>query len=157
MTEFRDMEEVYDRCLAEGTIVKREELSLQKVRDSVDIAQEALESANDSFSKKRWNIACANYYDALRELVEAFVSFDMIKSLNHQCLFSYICVKHPELELSWEFFEKIRTCRNGIHYYSSKVMEKEVKEIKITATLYFNLFKKELQAKIKDNERSNAT
>ena len=78
-----------------------------------------------------WSIIFRNYYDVLRQLVEAFIRFDKIKSLNHQCLFAYLCIKHPELELSWEFFEKIRTKRNGINYYGQPVSYNDFKVIEL--------------------------
>ncbi|MBI5072192.1 hypothetical protein HZA99_00070 [Candidatus Woesearchaeota archaeon] len=43
--------------------------------------------------------------------MDALIRFDKKKIANHQCLFAFLCKIHPELELSWDFFEKIRTKR----------------------------------------------
>ncbi|RLE45077.1 hypothetical protein DRJ22_05100 [Candidatus Woesearchaeota archaeon] len=66
-------------------------------------------------------------------------------------MFSFVCIKHPELELNWEFFEKIRTKRNGINYYTSKVSEKDWKEVQLEFDININLFMKEIKKKIKEN------
>ena len=77
----------------------------------------------------QWSSAYKLHYDALHELVGAFLRFDKIKSDNHQCLFAYLCEKHLELEFNWDFFEKIRTKRNGINYYGKPVTYEDWKEV----------------------------
>jgi len=72
-----------------------------------------------------------------------------VKSFNHKCLFAYLCVKHPELELDWNFFEKIRTIRNGIHYYGIAISQKDWKEVELQMNLYIKLLKKAVEDKLK--------
>ena len=116
MPVFRNKQDVYDRCISEGLLKPQEKVNIDKIKSSLKIAEEDLESAKDILSKKRWNSAYKIYYDVLREITESYLSFDKIKSSNHQCLFAHLCEKHPKLELDWKFFEKIRTKRNGINY-----------------------------------------
>ncbi len=149
MPKFRTKEEVYEQCISEGNLIPKTKTNLQKIKDALQILEEDLESAKDSINKKRWNSGYKAYYDVLRELVEAYLSFKEIKSRNHQCLFCYLCVKHPELELDWNFFEKVRTKRNGINYYSSKVSEKDWKEVAIQFNLYISTLKKEIENRLK--------
>lgn len=148
MRLFKNEEEAYNWCTAEGNLRIQEEINLEKIKFNLLIAEEFLESAKDSLVKKRWNAAYTDYYDALHLLVESFLIFDRIKSSNHLCLFVCLCVKHPELELSWDFFEKVRTKRNGISYYGAPVSEKDWKEIKVQIELYINLLKKEIEKKL---------
>lgn len=96
----------------------------------------------------QWNSVYKLHYDALHGLVEGFLRFDKVKSENHQCLFAYLCKKHPELELDWDFFEKIRTKRNGINYYGTPVNQNDWKEAELQLTLYFNKLKKEIEKKV---------
>jgi len=70
---------------------------------------------------------------------------DKIKSRNHLCLFAYLCEKYPALELDWNFFEKIRTKRNGIAYYGAPVNDKDWKEATVQFQLYIDLLKKEIK------------
>ena len=148
MPEFKTKKEVYERCVAEGYIIPRDKITLQKIKDSLQISEEDLASAKDSINKKRWNSGYKAYYDVLRELIEAYISFDGVKPKNHQCLFAFVCVKHPELELNLEFFEKIRTKRNGINYYASKVSEEDWKEVQLQFDININLFIKEINKKM---------
>ncbi|MBI2662163.1 hypothetical protein HYX11_01760 [Candidatus Woesearchaeota archaeon] len=148
MRQFETAEEAYDVCLADGNIIPIKDVSEEIIRTSLCIVEEDLQSAIDAAANKRWNSAYKTYYDVLHQLVEAFVRFDTMKIKTHLCLFTYICVKHPELELHWDFFEKVRTKRNGIQYYASLVTEKDWKEAALTFQLYIDLFKKKIEEKL---------
>jgi len=104
--------------------------------------------------KERFNSAYKLFYDVLHIVVEAYLCFDKVKSLNHQCLFAYLCEKHPELELSWDFFEKIRTKRNGINYYGQPVNSKDWKEIELQMGMYIKLIRKAIKEKIEEGASS---
>ena len=89
------------------------------------------------------------YYDVLHELAESLLRFDRIKIDNHQCLFAYLCEKHPELEFNWDFFEKIRTKRNGINYYGSPVNGNDWKEVELQTILYIRKLREEIEKKVR--------
>jgi uncharacterized protein (UPF0332 family) len=150
MPRFKTKEEAYNDCKAEGFFRETERVDIEKIKSTLKIADEDFESARITAENKKYNSAYKLYYDVLHELVESFLLFDKIKSLNHQCLFSHLCIKHPELELSWEFFEKIRTKRNGINYYGEPVNEKDWKEIQLQMNIYIKSIKKEIEKKIKE-------
>ena len=92
------------------------------------------------------------HYEAMRICAEAFLISDKIMSQNHQCLFAYLCMKHPELKLNWDFFEKIRTKRNGVNYYGEQVSHDEWKEAELQFTLYISALKKEINKRLSDSE-----
>ncbi len=152
MPVFRNKEDVYDRCIAEGNIQNQDTVDFEKIKANLNIVDEDLASAKDSLLKKRWNSAYKIYYDVLHVLVESYVSFDKVKVLNHKCLFAYLCEKHPELEFDWNFFEKIRTKRNGIHYYGTPVKYGDWKEVELQVNLYINKLKVEIKKNIKSNQ-----
>jgi hypothetical protein len=139
MPVFRNENEAFQWCDAEGNFIIKEESNIDRIKSNLIIIKECWESAKDNVIKKRWNSTYILYYDVLHLLVESFISLDKIKSRNHLCLFSFICFKHPELELSWNFFEKIRTKRNGINYYATPVSEKDWKEVALQFELYIKL------------------
>lgn len=85
-------------------------------------------------------------------LVDAFLNFDKIKSNNHQCLFAYLCEKNSGLELDWDFFEKVRTKRNGINYYGTPVTQEDLKEIEVQMNLYIKILKETIEKRIKEFE-----
>ncbi len=150
MPKFKTAEECYASCQAGGHLKKIEDINIEKIKSNLNIAEEDLASANDAVKKERWNSAYKLFYDALHVLVETYLCFDKIKSLNHQCLYVYLFTKHSELELSWEFFEKIRTKRNGINYYAQPVTNKDWKTVELQFKLYMSTLKKEIEKKLKD-------
>ncbi|KKR78595.1 MAG: hypothetical protein UU24_C0031G0010, partial [Candidatus Nomurabacteria bacterium GW2011_GWA2_40_9] len=79
----------------------------------------------------------------------SFLRFENIKIDNHQCLFSYLCEKHLELEFSWDFFEKARTKRNGINYYGIPIKQDDWKDVELQFVLYIKKLKEEIKKRIK--------
>lgn len=149
MPEFKSAADVFDRCLQDSLVKPQAETDIDKIQSILKIAEEHIESGEDDLSKKRLNSAYCSYYTALRELAEAFLLFDKIKALNHQCLFAYLCIKHPELELDWNFFEKVRTKRNGINYYGTLIDYEDWKETELQLNLYIKLLKRKIKEKLK--------
>lgn len=147
-------EEAFLKCKKEGKFIITEEIDLEKIKSTLNIAETDIESANfikKNISKQnsQWNSVYKLYYDALHELVESFLRFEKIKIDNHQCLFSYLCERHPELEFNWDFFEKVRTKRNGINYYGSPVNYNDWENAELQFTLYTKKLKEEINKKLK--------
>jgi len=148
MRPFETVEEAYDVCVSDGNIIPTQDIDRDKIRASLRTADEDILNAKDATDKKRWNSAYKAYYDVLHQLVEAFLKFENIKIKTHLCLFAYLCVKYPELELDWGFFEKVLTKRNGIQYYGNPVIEKDWKEVSLQFQLYIALIKKKIEEKL---------
>ena len=148
MRQFETVEEAYDVCTSEGYIIPSSTVDFDRIEANLHIAEEDLQTAQDAIVKKRWNSAYKSQYDVLHQLAESFLAFDRIKAKTHLCLFATICVKHPELELQWDFFEKVRTKRNGIHYYATPVSEKDWKEVALQFGLYVHLLRKKIEEKL---------
>ena len=146
--------EAFLKCKKEGKFIITEDIDLDKIKSTFNIAETDIESANfikKNISKQnsQWNSVYKLYYDALHELAESFLRFEKIKIDNHQCLFSYLCEKHPELEFNWDFFEKVRTKRNGINYYGSPVNYNDWEEAELQFILYIKKLKEEINKKLK--------
>lgn len=148
MPKERTLKEAYENCKANGIYLPQKEVDKPKIKTMLKIAEEDLETIEDLKNKDRYNTTYKLSYDILHTLTEAFLNFDKIKSTNHQCLFTYLCIKHPELELDWNFFEKIRTKRNGIHYYGSSVVKNDWKEINLQIKLYIKTLQKAIKRKL---------
>ena len=154
MPEYLTQEEAFLKCKKSGNFITTETVDLAKIMSTFDIAEGDVKSANTlkkSLAKEsiEWNSIYKLYYDALHELSEAFLKFEKIKIDSHQCLFAYLCKKHPELEFNWDFFEKVRTKRNGINYYGKPVKYEDWKEAEIQFNLYINKLKEEVKKRIK--------
>src|SRR3989344_6369220 len=107
------LDQTYDQCISGGNIILQDFIDDNRINSMIKIATDDLESAKSLIKNKdpRWGSIYKLYYDVIHQLAEALLLLDKVKSQNHQCLFSYLCIKHPELELDWNFFEKIRTKR----------------------------------------------
>ena len=151
MQQFQDEQEAYDWCLAEGQLLTDQQILRGRILANVSLSEEDLAVAQDCVSKKRWNSAFKNYYDVLHQLADAFLLIDGVKSRNHLCLFSYLCSRHPELEFDWHFLEKIRTRRNGLHYYGTLMREEEWKEVSLGLQLYVELLKEKVEEYLHDH------
>jgi hypothetical protein len=98
--------------------------------------------------RKNWRIIYTLYYDVLRELCEALIRSDGKKISNHQGCFAYMCIKFPELELDWNFFEKVRLTRNRNKYEGKDIAEQDWKNIQLQLLLYVKTVKKELERRL---------
>ena len=149
MPKQRDIEEVYSSCTSEGKFLPQAKIDVHKIKSMLKIVEEDLLTINDLKDSTRYNTLCKLNYDVLHTLTEALLLFDKIKSTNHQCLFTYLCTKHTELELNWNFFEQIRTKRNGINYYGTMVDKEDWKNLSLQITLYTNILKTTISNKLK--------
>lgn len=153
MPKYLTQKEAFMKCKKQGSFIVMEETEIAWIKSTLAIAESDIESAN-SIKKNlpkqssQWNSVYKLYYDALHELAESFLRLEKIKIDNHQCLFVYLCEKHPELEFSWDFFEKARTKRNGINYYGTPVGFDDWKEVEIQFNLYTKRIKEEIRKRI---------
>ena len=148
MLKPKTLEEVYDRCSADGAFIEVARHNSQKLRDLIENAETNIESAeilakglpkND----RKWMTVYIQYYEALRIYAEAWISSKGRKIVNHRCLFAFLCNNFSELD--WDFFEKIRTKRNGANYYGEKIVYEDWKTISFQIKLYISTLKKEIE------------
>lgn len=153
MPKYLTKKEAFLKCEKEGKFIIIEDIDTEKIKSTLRISEGDIESAdyikkNLSKESNQWNSVYKLYYDALHELAESFLKFERIKIDNHQCLFAYLCEKHPELDFNWDFFEKIRTKRNGINYYGVPITSNDWKEVEIQFNLYIKKLKEEIKKKL---------
>lgn len=153
MPKHKTLTETYDECLANGQFRDKENSEVERVKTMMQLADTFIESAQDLQKNllpdsPKWSVIYALNYDALRELAGAYARLDAKDIANHQCLFAYLC--YQEQELSWDFFEKARTKRNGIEYYGNLATYSDFKEMNIQFQMYTAFLKKKIQEKIKE-------
>lgn len=149
----RALEDVHGECVADGLIRDILEVEPQKVRDLLengDIYQEGAVERARGLSKRdrKWMLVFVDWYEALRLYAEALAHLDRKKITNHQCLFAYLCTAYPDLELSWDFLEKVRTMRNGVNYYGQKVTYEQWKAVELQMALYVEAVRKAAEARL---------
>lgn len=151
MPEYMSLDDAFLKCKKQGRFIVTEKIDLEKIKATLNITEGDVDSADNlkkDLPKKsfQWNGIYKLYYDALHELTESFLWFEKVKVDNHQCLFAYLCNKHPELNFSWDFFEKVRTKKNGINYYGTPVNKDDWKEVELQFNVYIR--------KLRERERS---
>src|SRR3989339_1871021 len=155
MPEYMTQKEAFIKCKKEGKFIIIEEVDIGKIKSTLAIAEGDIEAANSlkknlQKESNQWNSVYKLYYDALHELAESFLRFEKVKIDSHQCLFAYLCERHPELEFSWDFFEKVRTKRNGINYYGTPAIFDDWKEVELQFGLYIEKLKESIKKKMSD-------
>ena len=141
--------QIYDGLLAKGEY-KETDKNLDLIRKIIRKSSQRKKYIDFLLQQKiiDWEVIYTLYYDVLRALGEAFLIFDGVKINNHQGCFAYLCVKFPELELDWNFFEKIRSTRNRNKYEAGEISPKDWKEIEIQVKLYISTIEKELEGRL---------
>ena len=147
MPKSLSIDEAFLKCNEEGMFIPQQEIDTEKIMSMLEISEEDSKALQDLIKAKRWNALYKIAYDVLHTLCEALLLTDKIKSQNHHCLFAYVCKNHPELELNWGFFEKVRTKRNGIHYYGTSVKQPDWKEVELQIRLYTKAIRQAIEEK----------
>lgn len=151
---FKTIEEVYDHCLVEGTILPLEDFSPELIARSLRLVEEDLLTAQDAVTKKRWTSAYKLFYGVLQHLVESLLLFDKVKTKNDLSLFTSLCCKHEELELDWDFFERVRMKRKSIEDDALSLSEKDWKGVELQFKLYISSLKREVERKMSEFPRN---
>lgn len=149
-----DLETTYNKCLTTGNIKEKNEIDKELIKSLKNIAEKGLEfikekSKNIKKNSTDWTFVFRDYYESLRGLIEAYILFDKIIAENHQCKNAYLCLKHPELDLDWNFLETARLKRNAINYRGQLLKYEDWNKLKLQFELHINKLKKEIEKKLK--------
>jgi len=149
-----NLDKTYKLCMRTGSI-KEKIFDLELIKSLKIVAEKGLEFINSKSKdipkeSTDWTFVFRDYYESLRGLIEAYLLFEGIEADNHQCKNAYLCFKHPELELDWEFLEVIRLKRNAINYRGQLLKYEDWKLLKLKFELHINVLKKEIDKKVKE-------
>ena len=147
-----DLDKTYKLCLSSGNI-KEKVVDVELIKSLKVVAETGLEFIRDkskdiSKDSTNWTFVFREYYESLRGLIEAYLLFDGIEADKHQCKNAYLCFKHPELDLDWDFLETIRLKRNAINYRGQLLKYEDWKVLKLKFDLHINALKKEIEQKL---------
>jgi len=154
MSKVKNLDEVYNQCVAEGNLQEPEDVDIEKAKSLLDNAELDLKSVKDTSSilekNRNFGKIWSDRYEIIRQLVQGILILDKINSNNHQCLYAHICVKHPDWEIDWETIETMRLLRNGVHYEGRPVDAETWKQYKLKFEIYTHAFIKILKEKLKE-------
>lgn len=150
-----NLDKTYKQCMSTGSI-KEKNSDIELIRSLKIVAEKGLEFINSKSKdipkdSTDWTFVFRDHYESLRGLIEAYLLFEGVVADNHQCKNAYICFKHPELELDWEFFETIRLKRNAINYRGQLLKYDDWKSLKLKFELHISKLKKEIEKKLNKN------
>ena len=150
-----DLDKTYDKCMATGSIKEKNTADIELIKSLKNVAERGLsfikrESKNLKKDSDDWTFVFRDYYESLRGLIESFLLFYKIEAENHQCKNAYICFKHPELELNWNFLETIRLKRNAINYRGQLLNYEDWDKFKLQFELHINKLKTEIEKRLKE-------
>ena len=148
-----NLDQTYQLCVKTGKL-KEKHVDIELIKSLKLVAEKGLAFIN-SRSKDipkdstDWTFVFRDHYESLRGLIEAYLLVDGIEADNHQCKNAYLCFKHSELELDWDFLETIRLKRNAINYRGQLLKYDDWKLFKMEFELHINALKKEIEKKMK--------
>lgn len=146
----------YETCVSEGLYINASE-NIEIIPSMIALANSDYQTAKEIAKESspdgyRWNAIYKLHYDVLHNFSEVLLLLDGIKARTHECLFTYVCEKHPELELSLDFFEKVRIKRNHSLYYGKRITYNDWKEVELQLNLYISTLKKAIEQKLSQNK-----
>ena len=144
-----NLEEVYDLNITEGNIKFLEHINKAKINLLIADAGNGINSAKNlihssSKNSKDWVNVFTFYYDSLHNYSEALLCFKQIECLNSQALFAVLCLKFPNLELDWNFLERMRNKRETL-INLDKLNYNDWKLLELQLGLYISILKEELE------------
>lgn len=150
-----DLDETYNKCVATGKFKEKNTIDIELIKSLKNVAEQGLKFIKDKEKDIKkdssdWTFVFRDYYETLRNLIEALLLFDTTEADNHQCKNAYICSRHPDLEADWKFLETVRLKRNAINYRGQLLKYEDWKKLKIQFDLHINLLKKKIDEKLKD-------
>ena len=149
-----NLDSTYKLCISTGN-VREKVIDIELIKSLKIVAEKGIEfidkkSKDIPKDSTDWTFVFRDYYESLRGLIEAYLLFEGIEADKHQCKNAYICFKHKNLDLNWEFLETIRLKRNAINYKGQLLKYDDWKQFKINFDLHMSVLKKELEKKLRD-------
>ena len=151
------LDTTYKLCMRTGSI-REKSVDLELIKSLKMVAEKGLafissKSKDIPKDSTDWTFVFRDHYESLRGLIEAYLLFDGIEADNHQCKNAYLCFKHPELELDWEFLETIRLKRNAINYRGQLLNYEDWKMLALKFELHITSLRREIEKKIVEQNK----
>ena len=146
MPKEKTPEQVYNDLVTQG-LYEEANLDKDEIQKVRKLTMEDYEYGKKLRQNKdaNWRVIFNIHYDAIRELCDLLMRFKEQKISNHQGLFAFIMLNYPELELDWNFFEKVRSDRNKNKYAGEDIAKEKWKEVELRFDLYISTLNREIE------------
>jgi len=150
MSKEKTPEQVYDELVTQG-LYEEANLDKDEIQKVRKLTMEDYEYGKRLRQSKdaNWRVIFNIHYDAIRELCDQLMRFKKQKISNHQGLFAFIIIYYSELELDWNFFEKIRVIRNKNKYVGEDISKERWREVELRFDIYISTLNKEIEKRNK--------
>ena len=102
--------------------IKNVEVDLERVESIKKKALLRLKRARETFiSQDNISFIVEDYYEAIKELLVAYMLKNGMRSKNHQCLISYFQKENPEYEREIVLISQMLFFRNRLDYYGEDI------------------------------------
>lgn len=98
--------------------VRKVEVDNERIESIVNMALQRFEMAK---LLKEISFKVENYYEAIKELLIAYLLKNGLRSKNHQCLISYFYKENPNYETEAYLIGQMSFFRNRLGYYGEKI------------------------------------
>lgn len=141
--------DVYDSLVCKG-YYEEANLDLDEVKKNLEMALEdyAFGQSLRKLPNPSWRVIFNLHYDLLRELCDQLLRFNNQKCSNHQGVFAAVVLYFKDLELDWNFLERIRLARNRNKYEGLDVTKEMWLKVQLQFDLSISVLKKEIENRL---------
>ncbi len=106
----------------EKCFIRRVGEDKERIKSIVKNANRRLSRARDTKeSGENISFIVEDYYEAIKELLIAYLLKNGLRSKNHQCLISYFAKENPNYEREAIIIQQMSFFRNRLNYYGEEV------------------------------------
>ena len=110
----------WEEC--ENKFIRKVEVDKERINSIKEKVEQRLDIVNKIETKDETiSFIIEGYYEAIKELLVAYLMLNGLRSKNHQCLISYFQKNNPELEHYTMIISKMSYYRNRLNYYGESV------------------------------------
>lgn len=141
--------EVYDSLVCKG-YYEEANLDLDEIKKNLSMALEDYAFGQNlrKLPNPSWRVIFNLHYDVLRELCDQLLRFNKQKCSNHQGVFAAVVLFFKDLELDWNFLERIRLARNRNKYECLDINKEMWQKVQLQFDLSISVLKTEIESKL---------
>ena len=114
--------DVMDWNECQRNFIRNVEIDKERIKSIVKKAMQRLERArNTSVNLENVSFVVEDYYEAVKELLVAYLLKNGLRSKNHQCLISYFYKQNPRYEREAFLISQMSFFRNRLDYYGEDI------------------------------------
>ena len=112
------MTDIMDWKECEGKHIRNVEIDKERISSIKEKVEQRLNlTGKIEVKEDTVSFIVENYYEAIKELLVAYLLLNGLRSKNHQCLISFFYKENPNLETEARLIARMSFYRNRLEYY----------------------------------------